>query len=134
MSRIPLMMQVGLLLQAALLAGVLTTAAALAQSDDQTAPPAGFSAPPNGEAAPPNNGSARPNNGVRRFIERFQAANTTGDGHLTLAQAQVGHMPMIVRNFDAIDTQHRGYVTLRDIRAWRQQVRAEQRGGSGNGD
>jgi len=38
-------------------------------------------------------------------------------------------MPMIVRNLDAIDTQHKGYVTLADIRAWRQQMRAERHGG-----
>lgn len=67
---------------------------------------------------------------AQRFIERFQAANTTGDGHLTLAQAQAGNLPMIVRNFDAIDAQHKGYVTLQDIRAYRQQMRAMR----GNGD
>jgi hypothetical protein len=60
---------------------------------------------------------------VQRFIERFNAANTTHDGRLTLAQAQAGGMPIVVQHFDEIDAQHRGYVTLQDIGAWRQQSR-----------
>ena len=66
-----------------------------------------------------------------RFIARFQAANTTGNGRLTLAQAQAGNLPAIVRHFDTIDTQHKGYVTLQDIRAYRQQMRAARQGGGG---
>jgi hypothetical protein len=57
------------------------------------------------------------------FIDRFDAANTTHDGHLTLAQAQAAKLPVIVRHFDAIDAQHKGYVTLRDLQAYRQQER-----------
>lgn len=63
---------------------------------------------------------------VHRFIDRFNAANTTHDGRLTLEQAQAANMPMLVRHFNEIDTQHKGYVTLPDIQAWRQQVRAGQ--------
>jgi hypothetical protein len=79
-------------------------------------------------------GQAQPHARAHRFIERFQSANTTGDGHLTLAQAQAGHMPMIVRNFDAIDVQHKGYVTLQDIRAYRQQMRATREDGNNKSD
>ncbi|HUN40545.1 MAG TPA: hypothetical protein VMU81_09665 [Acetobacteraceae bacterium] len=116
MSRIP--SRIPLLMQAGLLACVVVSVPALAQiaGQDQTPPPAGFSAPPQG--------------GAQRFIERFRAANTTGDGHLTLAQAEAAHMPMIVRHFDEIDAQHKGFVTLQDIRAWRQQMRAERQGGN----
>ena len=60
----------------------------------------------------------------QRFVDRFNAANTTHDGRLTLEQAQAENMPILVRHFDEIDAQHRGYVTLQDIRAWRQQSRA----------
>lgn len=112
MSRIPLLMQAGLV------AGIVASVPALAQivGQDQTPPPAGFSAQPHG--------------GAQKFIERFNAANTTGDGRLTLDQAQAANLPMIVRHFDEIDTQHKGYVTLADIRAWRQQMRAERHGGN----
>ena len=63
---------------------------------------------------------------AQAFIARFEAANTTHDGRLTLAQAQAGHLPMIARNFSAIDKDSKGYVTLSDIQAWRR-ARAEQR-------
>jgi hypothetical protein len=63
---------------------------------------------------------------AQAFIARFEAANTTHDGHLTLEQAQAGHLPMIAKNFSAIDKDGKGYVTLSDIQAWRH-ARAEQR-------
>lgn len=86
------------------------------------------------QGAPPPATAAQPNARAQRFIERFQAANTTGDGRLTLAQAQAANLQMIVRNFDAIDAQHKGYVTLQDIQAYRQQMRAMRgnRGGTTN--
>ena len=56
---------------------------------------------------------------MRKFHKKFDAANTTHDGHLTLAQAQKAGMKTIVANFAAIDTQHRGYVTFNDVIAWR---------------
>ncbi|HTJ89673.1 MAG TPA: hypothetical protein VL356_05805 [Acidocella sp.] len=56
---------------------------------------------------------------MRKFHKKFDAANTTHDGHLTLAQAEKAGMTKIVKNFNAIDTQHRGYVTFNDVVAWR---------------
>jgi hypothetical protein len=56
---------------------------------------------------------------MRKFHKKFDAANTTHDGHLTLAQAQKGGLDKIAKNFEAIDTQHRGYVTFNDVIAWR---------------
>ncbi len=56
--------------------------------------------------------------------DRFEAANTGQDGHLTLAQAQAGHMPQVARNFETIDSHHNGYVTIADIQAFRQAKRA----------
>ena len=49
---------------------------------------------------------------------RFEAANTTHDGKLTLAQAQGAGMKQVVAHFNEIDADHKGYVTLQDIRAW----------------
>jgi Ca2+-binding EF-hand superfamily protein len=47
--------------------------------------------------------------------QRFKAANTTADGKLTLEQAKAG-MPRVAKNFDKIDTDHKGYITLQQIK------------------
>jgi hypothetical protein len=66
-------------------------------------------------AVPPAYGSAGMEHAMRRQLEkRFAAANTTRDGKLTREQAATG-MPMVASHFDAIDTQHTGYVTLSRI-------------------
>ena len=65
------------------------------------------------------------------MAQKFDAANVTHDGRLTREQAQGGRMGMIVRNFDQIDVDHKGYVTVQDIRAWHRamhQARATQGG------
>jgi hypothetical protein len=74
--------------------------------------------------APMAQAGGQPGTAKPTFADRFRAANTTGDGRLTLAQARAGHMPMIAKNFAAIDTAGKGYVTLDDIRAFRQQTAA----------
>jgi hypothetical protein len=51
---------------------------------------------------------------MRQLELRFATANTTRDGKLTREQAAAG-MPMVASSFDAIDTQHAGYVTLSRI-------------------
>ena len=127
------------LVQVGLLACSLAPSLAMAQvaGEDLNGPPPAAAAQPQspGQSQPHSRvqpfGQAQPHAQVQRFVDRFQAANTTGDGRLTLAQAQAGHLPMIVRNFDAIDTQHRGYVTLPDIQAYRQQARAGHESGDG---
>jgi len=53
------------------------------------------------------------------LAQKFAAANTTHDGHLTLAQAQAAGLHMVVDHFSDIDMSHRGYVTMNDIAAWR---------------
>ena len=49
--------------------------------------------------------------------QRFEQANVTHDGHLTLDQAKTGYKS-IVRHFDAIDQDKKGYITEDDIRAY----------------
>jgi hypothetical protein len=51
--------------------------------------------------------------------EKFEAANTAHDGRLTLEQAQAGGMRGVARHFAEIDLDHKGYVTLQDIHAWK---------------
>ncbi len=60
--------------------------------------------------------------------DRFEIANTTHDGHLTQAQAQSGNMPMVAKQFGAIDTDHKGYVTLQDVRQFMQARHADHKG------
>jgi hypothetical protein len=55
--------------------------------------------------------------------QRFEQANTTHDGHLTLEQAKLG-MKSVARHFDAIDKDHKGYVTEADIHAYYKSLRA----------
>jgi hypothetical protein len=57
--------------------------------------------------------------------ERFEEANTTHDGRLTLEQAKATKvMRVVATNFDAIDATHKGYVTQDDIHAWYKARRA----------
>ena len=59
----------------------------------------------------------------RSLPEQFKESNTTNDGKLTLEQATAGRMTTVVRDFEAIDKQHRGYVTLAEIQAYRKASR-----------
>lgn len=53
---------------------------------------------------------------VTQAIEKFKAADKDGDGKLTLAEAKAG-MPRIAANFDKLDTEKKGYLTLDQIKA-----------------
>lgn len=52
------------------------------------------------------------------MLMNFYAANTTHDGHLTLAQAKAAGLKPVVDHFADIDVKKRGYVTFYDIEAW----------------
>lgn len=100
----------------------------------QTTPPAPAGAPPSAPTqapaasttapeAAPRHGHAR--HGYLTLDKRFQMANTTHDGHLTLDQARSADvMHAVADNFEAIDKGHKGYVTEDDIRAWYKARRA----------
>ena len=88
------------------------TASAVAQ-------PAPDMPPPGGQVAPPH----------MNLRQRFEAANVTHDGRLTQDQAAAAGMRGIAAHFDAVDVDHKGYVTLQDLRAFQQarrQARAAQ--------
>ncbi len=61
-----------------------------------------------------------------KWRQKFDAANTTHDGHLTLAQAQAAGLTPVAANFTAIDTANRGYVTFNQVMAWRLDQEAKQ--------
>ncbi len=68
-----------------------------------------------------------PRQGHRRTLQqRFDDANTSRDGHLTMAQAEAG-MPSVARDFAAIDAGRKGYVTMDDIHAHNRAKRAARR-------
>jgi hypothetical protein len=50
--------------------------------------------------------------------QRFDAANTTHDGHLTKDQAAAANWSYVVNNFAAIDKGKKGYVTVQDIHSF----------------
>ncbi len=93
-----------------------------------TAPGASTPALTSPGAAPGNGVAAQPRRPRMTMAKRFEAANTTRDGKLTLDQAQAANMVRVVRNFDAIDAHHNGYVTIEDIRAYNRARRAERHG------
>lgn len=88
------------------------------------APAAAPAAPPVTQTAPAAAPHAVHHRRTRQ--EQFDAANTTHDGHLTQEQARSG-MPAIARNFAAIDTAKKGYVTMDDIKAYYAGRRAARR-------
>ncbi len=97
-------------------------AAALAQTADNPPPP------PGAPGAPPDGGWMHHDHGAwgkghdhmnpGEMLDKFYAANTTHDGHLTLAQAKAANLKPVADNFGAIDTRQKGYVTFYDIQAW----------------
>ena len=63
----------------------------------------------------------------RTAKQRFEEANTTHDGKLTLEQAQAAKMTRVTKNFDAIDAGHKGYVTPAEIKAYNKAQRAAKK-------
>jgi hypothetical protein len=99
-----------------LLAGLVAGGLAGPPLAAQTIPPA-----PSQEHASKATGAQ-----AHRFLDRFNAANTTHDGRLTLQQAQAANMPWVSQHFAAIDSQQKGYITIQDVRAYRQQLKIER--------
>jgi hypothetical protein len=57
------------------------------------------------------------------MAQRFEQANVTHDGHLTLDQAKSGYKS-VARHFAAIDVDKKGFITEDDIRAYNKAQRA----------
>lgn len=104
----------------------LAAVPALAQTTTAPATPAApaEAAPAAAAPAAPSSKSAKATHTRRSFQQRFDAANTTHDGHLTKEQAQAAHMTSTVKNWDAIDKDKKGYVTMDDMKAYAASQRA----------
>ncbi len=88
--------------------------------------------PMTGTTASPPTGTTpttprRPHHRRQSMQQRFDAANATHDGKLTLEQAKTGKIGRIVKNFDTIDTGKKGYVTMDDIHAFNRAQRAAKK-------
>jgi hypothetical protein len=73
--------------------------------------------------AEPSGGPTPAHHARTAWEQRFEQANATHDGHLTLEQAKTGYKT-VARHFHDIDTGGKGYVTEDDIRAWHELERA----------
>ncbi len=80
-----------------------------------------YPAAPAAPAAPGAEAAPHPN-----LAQRFAQANVTHDGRLTYDQAQAAGWHMVARNFAAIDSGVKGYVTLEDVHAWEASRRPAQ--------
>jgi hypothetical protein len=67
--------------------------------------------------------AAQPGRTHLTMEQRFERANVTHDGHLTLEQAKTGYKS-VARHFSAIDKDKKGYVTEDDIHAYYKAQRA----------
>ena len=65
-------------------------------------------------AAPPSRAAELPPQAVKLLTERFQKADLDHDGKLTREEAKAG-MPRVFKNFDKIDADRKGFVTLQQI-------------------
>ena len=68
-----------------------------------------------------------------KLSERFNAADADHDGRLTRLEAE-GKMPRVAKNFDAIDVQKRGYVTIEQIAAFAGQQMKKRKGRKSSAD
>jgi hypothetical protein len=100
----------------------LTAVPALAQTTAPATPAAPAPAAPT--AAAPAAPSTKTTHTRMTAQQRFDAANTTHDGKLTKEQAQAAHMTSTVKNWDAIDKDKKGYVTMDDMKAYAAAQRA----------
>jgi hypothetical protein len=109
-----------------ILALALLAAPAFAQAPTPAAPD--MAAPT--ETAPPAVAPTAPRvqRPASRAVGKFATVNTTHDGKLTLAQAQAADWRPVVRHFAAIDRDHKGYITRREMVDYFRALRAQRTG------
>jgi hypothetical protein len=101
-----------------------TTAAPAPSTAPATGAPAASAAPAVAAPAKPAKQATATTSTRMTAQQRFDAANTTHDGHLTKDQAQAARMTSTVKNWDAIDKDKKGYVTMDDMKAYAAAQRA----------
>jgi hypothetical protein len=101
---------------------LLAATPAFAQTPPAPTPP--FQAPPAGQGAAGQGAAGQGAARQAKLQERFDAANTTHDGHLTQAQADAAKWTYVSKHFSVIDKDHKGYVTVDDIKAYAHAARS----------
>lgn len=69
-------------------------------------------------AAPQKPDAVMPKPARQTWQHQFAEANLARDGHLTLGEATAGYSS-VAKHFSDIDADHKGYITVEDIQAWR---------------
>ena len=59
---------------------------------------------------------------AQKIEQKFKTADANHDGKLTLEEAKTG-MPRVAKNFDRIDVEKKGYITLEQLQAFVAQLR-----------
>lgn len=78
-------------------------------------------------AMPLSGGGSHVEEALTVMQQRFESADSNHDGRISREDAR-DRMPFVYRNFDAIDTEHRGYVTLPQIEAYAARQGIQHRG------
>ena len=91
---------------------------AQAQTDTQAAPAAQAPAAAAPAQTAPATTPMKAKKHRQTLQQRFDAANSTHDGHLTKDQAAAANWPYVTNNFATIDKDRKGYVTVQDIHAF----------------
>ena len=108
-------------------AAVLMLFAVQAQAQTTTAPataPAATTAP---ATTAPAASTPAPKKHGQTLQQRFDAANTSHDGHLTKDQATAAKWGYVTGHFSSMDKDHKGYVTVDDIRGYAKARRAAKK-------
>ena len=100
---------------AVLLCGALAGGAAMMRSEPSRAASVSDGLPVMAGHDDPNEIRIRHSSSVEAH---FTAANVSHDGHLTKDQAQQGDWPRVVKHFDEIDSDHKGWVSAEQIHAF----------------
>jgi len=69
-------------------------------------------------AGAPASGAALRGQAMGKLKQRFDQADTDGNGQLTLDEARKAGLGMVVKNFDQIDHAHSGHVSFDDLKAY----------------
>lgn len=103
----------------------LLSVPALAQTTTTTTPPATTPAPATAAPQTPAPSASTPAAPTKKYAghrqtlqQRFEAANTAHDGHLTKDEATAAKWSYVTKHFAAMDTGNKGYVTVEEIHAY----------------
>lgn len=69
-------------------------------------------------AGAPASGAALRGQAMQKLKERFDRADTDGNGQLTLDEARKAGLGMVVKHFEQIDRAHSGRVSFDDVQAY----------------